>query len=310
MDFDKHRKSELLDLEKIEKYLIEKGYSNIILEQKWRHISGEVKKDEKKQFFKLASSEGVAERTENEYEWSKLMNLSMSDEEFPIMTPQVYDKGSYNDLFWFTCEHVDGKPLVLPNDTDKTKKLEKHLPSIAEMAYKILTLKTDNKLPNDLRSESIKDQDKIFLDRIQHWMGKLDKDVTGLYKYIEEKMKNAQVAPSHSDFVPWHIFITDMDKLFLIDAEHARIRGFKFYDVAYFYHRVYTKLKRPDISQSFLNNFQKLYKFSENDKDCFRLILAQRTIGGYLDAMSDNVTDPQYNSKLEEDILQDKIKLN
>jgi len=140
-------------------------------------------------------------------------------------------------------------------------------------------------------------------------MGQFDNNVDDLYDFIEKRIEYGLKAPQHGDFVPWHIFITNENKLFLIDGEHSRIAGFKFYDIAYFYHRVYTKLKRPDIANKFLEEFNNIYQFSKADKECLGLILAQRVIGGYFDSSKCGEKNVCLHDELKRKILEGKITI-
>lgn len=305
MDFDKHRKSQVIEVKDITKYLKTNGFSNIKIQQQWRHLTGSVVKKGNVQFFKLASTVEVAERTKNEFEWNNLINNA---NKLTISVPKNYESGYYGGLFWFTSEFADGTLLANVSQKKKTNNLEDNLKNIALTVKDILNIKTDKRLPNDKKEiEEENDIQKVFLDRLKHWMGQFDNNVEDLYKFIENRMKYAKIAPSHGDFVPWHILTSSRNKLILIDGEHSRIEGFKFYDAAYFYHRVYTKLKRPDIADKFLEEFNKIYPFSKDDKECFRLILAQRVIGGYMDAKYDSSTSVKHQNGLMNKILKDKL---
>lgn len=310
MDFDKHRTAQELNLDETKRFLQGRGFSNIKLEQQWRHITGSLEKNGTKQFFKMASSEGVAERTTNEFHWNNLINNALKLK-LPVSVPRNYESGDYNGLFWFTCEFVDGGSLATASKSNETAVLEDNLSKIASTAKLILEINTEDKLPNDKKEPDEKeDPKKVFLDRLKHWMSQFDNDANGLYEFIEQNIDYGQQAPSHSDFVPWHIFITKNNELYLIDGEHSKINGFKFYDVAYFYHRTYTKLKRPDISDRFLQEFNSIYNFDEKDKQCFRVILAQRVIGGYMDAKNDSVTSVELQDELKDRILEDGLELD
>jgi len=307
MSFDKHKKSQKLQLGKVTNYLQKSGFKNIKLEQQWRHITGKVTKKGISQFFKLASTQEVAEKTRNEFEWNMLINKSRIKNP-SISVPQSYESGEYDGLFWFTSEFVDGNSLALVSQKERTKNLESNLEKIALAAKSILEVSTNKRLPND--KEESKDREgshKIFLNRLKHWMKQFDENVDDLYAFIEKRMRFGQTAPSHGDFVPWHILITKDGKLFLIDGEHSKIEGIKFYDIAYFYHRVYTKLKRPDIADDFLKEFANIYSFNERDTENFRLILSQRVIGGYMDAKNDSRISVKLQNELKSRILEDGI---
>lgn len=50
------------DLEQIKIYLAQQGFQVVDLQQKWRHVTGQVVKDDTAHFFKLRSTEEIAKR--------------------------------------------------------------------------------------------------------------------------------------------------------------------------------------------------------------------------------------------------------
>lgn len=287
MDHDAHRRAETLDLRRVEEYLHSHGYSNISLEQRWRHVTGRVSKHGVSFFFKLASSPGVASKTRNEFIWNQVVGKHLASS--PIAIPKSYECGTYNDLFWFTSEYIDGRPIVEANARSDAPKLRGYFDDIVETLSQILKVDETMMLPNDeAKPQNRHEATFQFLDETRHWIEQSGVENDQLFRFIQENMQYAQIAPSHGDFTPWHVLETDDGKLFLIDGEHGKLRGSKFFDVAYFYHRVFTGLERPDVAEEFLAAFDNQYKMTKNDKKCFRLILAKRVIGGYFDAKNNN----------------------
>ena len=274
------KESERLDLKRVEEYFSARGYQVVKLEQPWRHVTGVLRKDNKDLFLKLASTPTIAERTKNEFAWNNLANSLSQEQRLPVSIPQNYESGMFQELFWFLSSHAGEKLLSRPVDKDQTKDLEDNLPAIAKTAYQIINIKTPKRLPID-KTLNIKQRQEKLLKLVKEWASQTSEDVTDLTTFIEDKLDTIQIAPSHGDFVPWHFVLGANKTLSLVDGEHAHIRGLKFYDVAYFYHRVWTKLKRPDIAERFLAEFQNLYRLLAKEKDLFRLILAQRIIGGF-----------------------------
>ncbi len=303
---EKHRQSEKLDLREVKDYFIARNYNPISVEQAWRHVTGIIRKDNRDYFLKLASTPGVAERTRNEFEWNNLINSLPDNQKLPVLIPQNHDSGEYKGLFWYSSEYAGNEVLTKPVDKNKTDDLERGLPVIAETVYKIISIKTDLKLPLDKEVAEEERKEKFF-EKLKHWAEQTPKDVSRLISFIQERYNYLDIAPSHGDFVPWHFIRSDEGKLFLVDGEHAHVVGLKFYDVAYFYHRVYTKLKRPDIADRFLREFGHLYEFSEEEKELFKLVLAQRLIGGYFDAEKDGITSVNLQERLQSRLLQGKL---
>lgn len=303
---ERHRRSEKLDLREVKDYFTAKDYEPISVEQVWRHVTGILRKEDKDYFLKLASTTGVAERTRNEFEWNNLISSLPENQKLPVLIPQNYDSGEFKGLFWFLSDYAGKKLLVRPEDKNETGGLEKELPVIAETARKIIDIKTDLTLPLDKEIAEEERKEKFF-KKLEHWAEETPKDVTKLITFIKERFDYLQIAPSHGDFVPWHFVQSDEGKLFLVDGEHAHVLGLKFYDVAYFYHRVFTKLKRPDIADRFLGEFGGLYEFSEEEKELFKFVLAQRLVGGYFDAEKDGITSVALQDQLKTRLLQGKL---
>lgn len=306
-ELEEQRKVKKHNLSSVAKYFAERGFHSVKLEQQWRHVTGVLEKGGKKFFLKLASTPAIAERTKNEAEWNKLINSLPAEQTLPITVPKVYEEGAYNEVFWFISSYIDGPPLVLPKQRDKTQLLEESLPVIAQTSVGILRIKTDKKLPNDLKRVKGGRPKERYLEHIQNWLTKVERDVSDVYRFIEDRIDSFQTAPSHGDYVPWHILIDSEYKLHLIDGEHSGVTRVKFSDLAYFYHRVYTKLKRPDIADEFIKQFKKIYKFSEKDTECACMVIAHRLIGGYFDAQTDNVTSIELQDKLKAKLLENKI---
>ena len=126
-------------------------------------------------------------------------------------------------------------------------------------------------------------------------------------QFIEDRINSFQTAPAHGDFVPWHILIDSERKLYVIDGEHSGITRVKFYDLAHFYHRVYTKLKRVDIADEYIKQFIKIWKFNEKDRECARMVIAHRLIGGYFDAQTDKITSIELQDELKARLLENKV---
>ncbi|MFO0417607.1 MAG: phosphotransferase, partial [Pseudomonadota bacterium] len=90
---------------------------------------------------------------------------------------------------------------------------------------------------------------------------------------------------SHGDFVPWHVIIDD-ERRILIDGEHGWSGRPRYYDLAYFYHRLATSAASPELARLFLAEFRDelpdLERAQFNDR--FVPILAARSIAGFCDA--------------------------
>ncbi|PIZ24201.1 hypothetical protein COY48_04230 [Candidatus Collierbacteria bacterium CG_4_10_14_0_8_um_filter_43_86] len=287
-----------LNLEEVGRYFENKGYKVQKLEQLWRHVTGQVKFENEKLFLKLASTKEIGERTRNEKSFNESANSIWKKYIKTFQSPKVFDEGYFQDKYWFIGEFVFGKPLaeVKGKISDIS---EKDIIKTAEIAKNILEISDLSLLPKD--REHLKEMWKVRIHEISSgWSNNCKIDTKALLQYIKDKSGYMETASSHGDLTPWHIMKTNNNVYYLIDSEAAQMGGLKFYDVAYFYHRVYTKLKRPYLAEQFLKIFKEAYKWTEkNDKE-FAPVLASRIMGGYFDAERDGVTSVELNREMEE----------
>ena len=302
IDFDINRRAEKLDLSIIQQFLNSLGYNIIALEQQWRHVTGIVEKNQQKQFFKMSSSPEISRTTRNEYAWNQLLSSHPQ-----IFVPQNYDSGIYNNLFWFTYEYIDGQSLTESSDYELVKKY----PAIIELALSIMRLDQNTQLPYDitLKNENGKlSKTDVMLQKAQYWMAHFGYDVNKLYYQLENNIMVLETAPQHGDFISRHIIVKN-NQLFLIDGEHAQLNGFKYHDIAYFFYRTYTVLKRPDLAGFFIKNFLNAVRhdFTDKDREIVKTLLSFRTIGGFYDSNDDNNFDVSLNFKFQEQLLNDEL---
>lgn len=297
-----YRTDKKLNLEEVGRYFENKGYQVIKLEQIWRHVTGSVKFENEKLFLKMASTEDIGERTKNESAWNENMNSVWKKYIKFFQVPKKFDEGVFENKYWFVAENVFGKPLV---EIGKGKQeIDKNdLDQAALIAKNILDLTDKCLLPRDITN--VREIWKRILPELSKERASNTKIKTSvLVKFIEDHTGDTGVGVCHGDFVPWHILKTEKEEYFLVDAEASQVAGLKFYDVAYFYHRVYTKLKRPDLAEYFLNKFKEIYRWTEDDERAFRPVLASRILGGYFDAERDRVTSMELNREMEKQLLE------
>ncbi len=294
-----HVTEQKLNLEEVGRYFESKGYKVQKLEQPWRHIVGLLKFENEKLFLKLASTSGIGERTINEAEWDKNTNTVWKKYITTFKTPKLFDEGYFQDRYWFIGEYVFGKPIA--EVSGKNSNIEsKDLIKSAEIAKEILSLANYSLLPKDIEHFREIWNERIY-DTAKDWSKKSKHDTKMLLRFIEDNKNNIQISSSHGDFTPWNIIKTKDNQYYLIDSEASQMAGVKFYDAAYFYHRVYTKLKQPDLAEKFMTKFKEIYKWSK--EDAFAPVLASRIMGGYFDAERDGVTSVELNEEMERKLV-------
>lgn len=281
------------------------GYKVESVDKPWRHTVAIVSKNGKKYHFKLAQDKEVSTKTRNEVFWNRQIKEIKLSVNLSFDVPEIVLDGEVDDNYWFLATFVDGQPLASVNNSD-TKLLEGNLTRITKICEEIIKLPLSPDLLKLTEKYKVNLKEKM-LQKMDEWARKTRADVSPLISYFEKNCKQIEYAPLHGDFVPWHIFETPDKKLFLIDAEASNFCGVKFYDVAYFYHRIYTKFKRPDIANEFLQIFSNQFSMTQEEKKAFMCVLSQRLIGGYMDSESDNITSIKLQDELKEKLLDNSL---
>jgi len=222
------------------------GFKDICLSSNWRHIVGSVTRDDQRYFVKLATTPDVGKSTQNEYIWNLMMGQKVRFSDPHISIPISYEQGYYNGLFWFTSQFINGEPLAHPKDPYRTQLLEQNLDLIAKTACDLMLLRTDDGLSSGNLRPSSQELASIF-SRLESWLADSYYQATDVLAYLKLHANDVAKSPIHGDYVPWHILVDHSNIAYLIDSEHASVDGYKFYDIAYCYHRLYTKFKRPEL---------------------------------------------------------------
>ncbi len=232
-----------------------------------------------------------------------MFNNSIDRKDSPINVPKVYLKGEYKGLFWYIGEYVDGQVIVKENNGHFLL-LEKYLRRIAKVNAFITDLKLLGKLPLDDDSRDLKNRYQLRLNKQLQWART---DLSDLEKFINNRLVYLKKATIHGDFTPWHLVLTDSNELFLLDAEHARTEGIKFYDFAYFFTRIYIRMKKDNLAISYWKEFKKIYKFKKGDFECLELILAHRLIAAYSEAKQDLRISLEMAEKMRSKLLKQDL---
>ena len=304
-----YRKSEMLDKAEIEKYFSKKGYTVIELQQIWRHVHGKLKKDNKIFFLKMASTSDIGERTRNETMWNNQIGSLIEKAGVDYFdVPHIYETGEYNDKFYYIASHHGGDMLASKNPPT-TESLEKWIDKIVKSNIFFLSLQRED-LNFHRDKDSIISQDKWdeYFQRVQSWLEEVkEHQLQEIFNEVKNLKNTFEPSVNHGDFVPWHL-IQEGEKFILIDGEHASTQSPKYYDVCYFYHRLYTSAKNPELAKTYLAKFRS--HLSEEEKNIFdvsiRPILATRIIGGFWDAKTDGLEDVTFHNKLREEFLKNK----
>lgn len=273
-----YRVGQDLNLKEIEKFFSKK----YVIEKIWsapRHVLGILRKDGNKLFLKLAKSEGIGAMTQIEYKWNDIFNS-----EYPnsliFRVPKNFERGFFKNLFYEVMEYFEGE--LLCGQYDSPEKIDNYIPQIIELTEIIQEIKNFDLKRNDY----IKSKDYIewFINKTKLWFEGIPENViheqkiSDLLNIVVNESSILERRPRHGDFAPWHI-IKMKNGLGLTDAEHAISDGIEYYDICYFIQRVHSELGGTKIAEKIFNELLR----KNYDKKKLRIVLAARSVGGFLD---------------------------
>jgi len=305
-----YRQAKTVNLNELENYFSKKGFKVINIQQLWRHVHGKLEKDNKIFFLKMASTPDIGERTQNETSWNRQIHdliVKSGIDYFDV--PEIYESGEYEGKFYYLSSYHDGSLLASKNPPD-TKRLDQWLDKILKSNLFFLSLqKQDLHLQRDQGSESlIKRWDKFF-KKIQGWYQEVEEyHLQEILEAVKNLKDTYEPSVNHGDFVPWHM-IQEGEKFILIDGEHASTKSPRYYDVCYFYHRVYTSAQNPELAKSYLSKLRSRLPKTEKNKfdSSIKPILAARIIGGFWDAKNEGQVEFTYHNNLKDDFLRNNL---
>ena len=303
-----YRKAEKIDKNKIENYFSKKGYGVLDMQQIWRHVHGKLKKDNKIFFLKMASTPDIGERTQNETLWNQ--QISSLIREFGIDyfdVPHIHDTGEYEGKFYYLSSYHDG-PMLASKNPPNTKELGQWLDKIVKSNLFFLSLRNIDFL-RDKDLKNITEKWDEFFQRIQSWYQEVkEHQLQEVLEEVKNLRNTYESGVNHGDFVPWHM-IREGKRFILIDSEHASNQSPKYYDICYFYHRLYTSARDPELAKEYLNKICDNLSDAEKNKfdRSIRPILATRIIGGFWDAKTDGLEDVTSHNNLRDDFLKNNL---
>lgn len=286
-----YRQAEELDKNKITEFFSEKGFKVKQIEQIYRHVHGKLIKDVRVFFFKLASTRDISERNYNEMIWNQDINRILDKEPCDkFCIPKVISCGYFDDdKFYYLSEFFNGPFLATKKPPDKLN-LKDWIDKIVEVSLYFLNVKDKLQLPRDeVELKGNLDFSQFFYNQdYKLWRDVKEFNLKPIL--LEEKYLKFTYEPciNHGDFVPWHM-IKCKGKFVLIDGEQGSCKLPKYFDIAYFYHRVYTGAEAPELAKSYISKLRQNLSCDEKDKfdRAFRPLIANRIIGGFWHAKNE-----------------------
>ncbi|MBD3329588.1 hypothetical protein GF357_03785 [Candidatus Dojkabacteria bacterium] len=98
-------------------------------------------------------------------------------------------------------------------------------------------------------------------------------------------------------------------RLLLIDGEAASAKSPRFYDTAYFFHRIFTLVGAVDLAREYAAKIYESLGLQDRTQfsQIFRINLSARLIGGCYDAVREKSLDFSIHKKLQELIISNEL---
>lgn len=305
----KYRNPGVVDRSVVTDYVTKAGYQVESLEQLWRHVTGRLERKGRPYFLKVATSESIGELTSVEPDWYRQVSTRLTPD-IPLEVPVVAEEGTLKmpdgtSRYFYISSFAAG-PQLATKYPPKVRNLGSWIDRIAQSVVFLQGLEGIQVKGKSLTpaKEKIEGYEKKF----HEWAEESGVDFSDLLKIARELRQTYEPAFNHGDFVPWHMLEAD-ERFVLIDAEHASISKPKYYDVAYFYHRVYTAAMSPDLAKAFLRAVSD--QLPKPERNAFmrklRPVLAGRVIGGYGDSKQGDRTDVSFHDALRQDVVRNDL---
>jgi len=309
----KKQRAEIIDLEAAKNFLQGQGFEVMDMKQTWRCVHGVVQKEGVVSFFKMGSTAGISDQTQNEVGFNTAINGEIVKRGLTnFITPNIKGTGKYGDLFYYIADYYDG-PLLLDSNQDLPDLgFEGNLEQVADINMSLLDMpKLDLPRDKEFSDKSEEDCANKMIEIYSTFAKQIEEPgMDKLAEILKEFAGNFKFALNHMDFTPWHLIKNDNNSRWvLIDSEHSSNNDPKYYDVAYFYHRLYTSKGGADAARKYLDLIKERLGGAEKIEEfkrSIRPILAARIIGGYWDDKSGGESNYQIRDQLKEEFLSGK----
>ena len=306
MPKEKYLNAKKIDLKIVKNFFEKKGFEVIFLDQLWRHVHGKLKKNGKFFFLKLASTKNIGINTENECFWNDNISPILNNLNY-IKIPQIYQKGIFEDKFYYISEFLEGE-LLATKFPPNLKNLKNWIDKIVQLNILLLSSKKII-FKNDFKIQE-KEICKQYINKIKNRYDEIKQfSLEKVFSEVKKLKNNFIPKVNHGDFVPWH-FIEGKNTITLIDAEHASSYLPKYYDISYFYERLYARGESPKLAKEYLRKIKESLSNTEklNFDQELKPVLASRIITGINNlVILDKSTDIRLYDKLKEDFLKNNL---
>ena len=290
-----HATAVKLNLDSVKSFFENKGFLVHRLDQKRRNVYGKLEKNGKLKFLKLASTPGIGHRTSNETAFNQQVLKVLPKGDWTV--PEIVETGEYEGLYYYQSEFYD-LPLLLETKTLPDKHFDQCLSKLVRINNFLLN-QNNFALPRDDEHEGkpLANRIRLYYERWEGFYSDVKEfNLKALLDILKTIEKTFTKGLNHCDFTPWHMMQAP-NQLVLFDGEHASNYNPRYYDVCYFYHRLYTGAKGVDSAKKYFNLFRDGLGSDEQNKfdAAVKPILAARIIGGFWDEKNTKDRTPDYS---------------
>jgi hypothetical protein len=254
-----------------------------------KHGFAKLERDGQLYFGKYVLNDSVQEsRIETDAWWCDTVATLNQRQELTISAPRIADRGSG----WYVADWIDGESSMAKKNNPIG--LDQLMPRYVETLVQL-----DGIDPAQLVKPPPGPGDRALADQLT---GSLRK--WGAPALAAGFLKPGQLAAAgqvindyqefltprlqYGDFSPWPILVDKQQAWWLIDGENAHTNRPRYFDLAYFYTRIFTYMHGPAEAARLLQDFSEAS--DQKSEDIYRALLpsmTSRAIGMHFDAVND-----------------------
>lgn len=232
---------------------------------------------------------GFANESVGTHAFRKLAN---EHPEWGLVVPRTYAEGDT----WSIRRFMKGEPLLREGaEFDDINETNRRLGKLARLLAMIDQVEPDTSAPDDPWNSAPYDN---MLVRMPKWAidpmekGLLDPaDLEATTDLIIRNEPYLVPRYAHGDLMPYaHVFVRPDDRLAFIDFEHYSARKPRYYDAAYCYAQMYTKVDDSSLAVNFMEKFLDAADSVEHQSEQMMTVLSQRAIRLFFDSAFENRT--------------------
>jgi aminoglycoside phosphotransferase (APT) family kinase protein len=256
----------------------------------WRFATYKLRKGGREYFGKRAVTANLSRELESEV-WFNLTldRLNQAVPNLGVTAPAGVEAGRR----WYVREWVDGRFLVEENGS--AADVRPHVTQLAGLLQRLdaqLLVSPHGRATYENPSSSLYSD---LLSKVDKWLKRPLKDGYITHQrtdlaiiLIKSHLKHLKPSFQHGDFVPWHILVDQKGDWHLIDGEHSSLLKPRYYDLAYVYTRLSTRLKAQAEAARLLELFLQGHGVPKAEfYNAFLPVVTLRALGMHHDAWAD-----------------------